>query len=113
MLPMTNSRPPREGEREITDHVFANSPNMLALCVGILGLIKIYAALQRVTTLADNFLLVCVLAFLLATVFSYLALRLPACRKRAVYSKVADYAFLSGLISATAIAIFIVVTLAG
>jgi hypothetical protein len=60
---------------EITEHIFANSPTMLALCLTMVGLIKIYTALHRITTLTDDFLMLGLSAFLLATIFSYLALR--------------------------------------
>jgi hypothetical protein len=60
---------------DITEHIFANSPTMLALCLTMVGLIKIYAALHRITALTDDFLMLCLSAFLLATIFSYLALR--------------------------------------
>ena len=86
---------------------------MLALCLTMLGLIKIYTALQKVTTLADNFLVLCLAAFLLATIFSYLALRAPIGRRRAILARIADSLFLSGLGASTAVAFFIVYSFAG
>jgi hypothetical protein len=100
-------------EKNIASHVFGNSPTLLALCLTVIGLIKIYASLQRITTLADNLLLVSVVAFLLATIFSYLSLRSTARRERMILGKVADGAFLFGLCLATLVALFITFTLAG
>jgi hypothetical protein len=103
----------RRANREITEQVFANSPPMLALCLTLLGLIKIYAALQRISTLTDNCLVVCVAAFLLSTIFSYLALRSDKEERQNRLSSFADGIFLAGLSGATAVGIGVVFTLAG
>ena len=48
-------------EVDLSEKVFTNSPNMLVLCLTVIGLIKIYTRFERITTLADNFLaFVCV-----------------------------------------------------
>lgn len=98
---------------EITTHVFANGPTMVALCLTMLGLIKIYTALEKVTTLADNFLVFCLAAFLFATLFSYLALRSQTAHRRLVLARIADATFLSGLGACTIVAFVIVFSLAG
>ena len=98
---------------EITRQVFVNSPTMLALCLTTVGLIKIYSTLQKITTLADDFLLFCLGAFLLATVFSYLALRSSRMKQKIAFAKFADAMFLFGLTMGTLIAVFVVYTLAG
>jgi hypothetical protein len=98
---------------EITENIFANAPTMLALCLTMMGLIKIYSALQRITTLIDDFLAICLITFLMATIFSYLALRsIPRSREK-IYARLADSTFLAGLISATIVALFVVFSLAG
>jgi hypothetical protein len=98
---------------EITEHIFANSPTMLALCLTVMGLIKIYTALKRVTTLTDDFLVICLVSFLLATVFSYLSLRAAERKRKIKLARLADSMFLTGLCSATGVAIFVVYSLAG
>jgi hypothetical protein len=103
----------RDVRLEITEHIFGNAPTMLALCLTTVGLIKIYAALQRITTLADNFLVFCLAAFLFATIFSYLALRSTTAKRRARLARVADVLFISGLSAATVVAFFVVYALAG
>jgi hypothetical protein len=103
----------RDVRLEITHHIFGNSPTMLALCLTTVGLIKIYAALERITTLVDNFLVLCLAAFLLATIFSYLALRSRVAKRRTVLARIADILFISGLSAATIVAFFVVYTLAG
>ena len=99
--------------RKITEHIFVNSPTMLALCLTVIGLLKIYASLQRITTLADNLLAICLVAFLVATIFSYLALRAIPERRVRVMTRIADWLFLSGLTCATAVALFVAFVLAG
>jgi hypothetical protein len=103
----------RDVRLEITEHIFGNAPTMLALCLTTVGLIKIYAALQRITTLADDFLVLCLAAFLLATIFSYSALRSRNAKRRAKFAKLADVLFISGLSAATVVAFFVVYALAG
>jgi hypothetical protein len=98
---------------EITEQIFANSPTMLALCLTMIGLIKIYTALNRVTTLTDDFLVFCIIAFLLATIFSYLSLRSVKPRSRIMYARFADGLFISGLSAAVIIAVVAVYSLAG
>jgi nitrate reductase gamma subunit len=86
---------------------------MLALCLTVIGLLKIYASLQRITTLADNLLAICLVAFLLATICSYLALRAISQKRIHLLTQIADWLFLSGLTCATAVALFIAFVLAG
>jgi hypothetical protein len=100
-------------ERNISDHIFANSPTMLALCLTVIGLIKIYASLQRINTLMDNCLAFAVLAFFLSTAASYLALRASTHKRRVNLGRIADVAFLGGLGCAAVVAVMITYTLAG
>ncbi len=100
-------------EINIAGHVFGNSPTMLALCLTVIGLIKIYAKLERISTLADNFLAFGVVCFLVATLLSYLALRARFRRRRLRLARLADFTFLAGLSCATAVAVFITFSLAG
>jgi hypothetical protein len=105
--------PKPQSEVEISSHIFSNAPNLVAVSLASVGLIKIYAALRRVTTLADNFLVVCLLAFLAATFLAYLSLRSTHQRRRMVLEKLADIVFLSGLTALTAVAAFMVFSLQG
>ena len=100
-------------ELKVAGHIFGNAPTMLALCLTVIGLIKIYANLKKITTLADNCLAFGVVAFLFATVFSYLALRGRTQQRRIRLARIADLLFLIGLCSTTAVAVFITFALAG
>jgi len=96
----------------IAGHIFGNAPTMLALCLTVIGLIKIYANLERISTLADNFLAFGVVCFLFATLLSYLALRARTHKRRIKLARFADITFLSGLCCATAVAVFVTFSLA-
>src|SRR5215831_10168856 len=100
-----------QSELEISSRIFSNAPNLVAVSLASVGLIKIYTALQRVTALADNFLVVWLLAFLPATFLGYLSLRSTHQRRRIVLEKLADIVFLSGLTVLTAVAAFMVFSL--
>lgn len=100
-------------ERDLANHIFANSPTLLALCLTVIGLIKIYASLQRITTLADNILLFSVAAFLVATICSYMALRSRTRKRRKLFGDIADWTFMSGLCLASFVALFVTFSLVG
>ena len=48
----------------IAEQIFTNAPNMLVLCLTVIGLIKIYTRFEKITTLADNFLAFVSIGFL-------------------------------------------------
>lgn len=98
---------------EITQRIFDNAPSMLAMCLTSIGLIKIYAQSQQITTLADDGLLFAVIAFLLATGTSYLALRSRMGRFKFMMARLSDLFFLIGIVVVSGAAIVMVRTLAG
>ncbi len=100
-------------EVDVAEKVFGNAPNMLVLCLTVIGLIKIYTRFDKITTLADNFLAFIALGYLVATVVSYLALRSRTASRRSRLGRVADWLFLISLICTAAEALFITFALAG
>jgi len=42
----------QRAEVDLSEKVFTNSPNMLVLCLTVIGLIKIYTRFEKITTLA-------------------------------------------------------------
>ena len=58
-------------EVDLSEKVFTNSPNMLVLCLTVIGLIKIYTRFEKITTLADNFLAFICVGYFAATVCAY------------------------------------------
>src|SRR5450755_233600 len=81
----------------IAEKVFTNSPNMLVLCLTVIGLIKIYTRFEKITTLADNFLAFIALGYLVATVVAYIAMRSRNGKTRLKLARVADLTFLISL----------------
>jgi hypothetical protein len=100
-------------EVNVAEKVFGNAPNMLVLCLTVIGLIKIYTRFDKVTTLADNFLAFIALGYLVATLVSYLALRSRNATRRTRLARAADMAFLISLVCTAAEALFITFALAG
>jgi hypothetical protein len=102
-----------KGEVDISERIFANVPNMLVLCLTVIGLIKIYTRFEKITTLADNFLAFVAMGYLIATVISYLALRTEQKARRYKLARVADVLFLASLTSTAAVALFMTFALEG
>jgi hypothetical protein len=100
-------------ELDTAHQVFTNSPTLLAFCLTAIGIIKIYTALQKVTTIADNCLAIGVVAFLVATVFSYLSIRASTRRRRLKLARVADIVFVAGLACTAVVAVMITFALVG
>ena len=100
-------------EVDLSEKVFTNSPNMLVLCLTVIGLIKIYTRFEKITTLADNFLAFICVGYFIATVCAYLALRSGERSKRLKLAKTADLLFLACLCSAGAVALFMTFALEG
>lgn len=105
----------QEGRAEVdlSEKVFTNSPNMLVLCLTVISLIKIYTRLERITTLADNFLAFVCVGYFVATIFAYLALRSPERSKKLKLAHAADMLFLFSLCCTGAVALFMTFALAG
>jgi hypothetical protein len=105
----------REGNAEVdlSEKVFTNSPNMLVLCLTVIGLIKIYTRFEKVTTLADNFLAFVCVGYFISTLCAYLALRTQERSKRLKLAKTADLIFLASLCCTGAVAIFMTFALEG
>ena len=100
-------------EIDVSEKVFANGPNMLVLCLTVIGLIKIYTRFEKITTLADNFLAFISLGYLAATVVAYMALRTRDRKSRLKLSRFADLTFLISLGLTAAVALFMTFALEG
>lgn len=110
---MVNENNEQLVETDLAEKVFGNAPNMLVLCLTVIGLIKIYTRFEKITTLADNFLAFVALGFLVATVVSYLALRTSSRSQRTRLARAADMVFLISLVCTAAVAMFMTFALAG
>lgn len=103
----------QRAEIDISEKIFTNGPNMLVLCLTVIGLIKIYTRFEKITTLADNFLAFIALGYLIATVVSYAAIRTRNGKARLKLSRIADLTFLISLGLTAAVALFMTFALAG
>ncbi|MGA8143559.1 MAG: hypothetical protein WB987_06705 [Candidatus Acidiferrales bacterium] len=103
----------QEAEVDLSEKVFANSPNMLVLCLTVIGLIKIYTRFEKITTLADNFLAFVCVGYFIATVLAYLALRSHDKSKKLKLAKIADMLFLTSLCCTGVTAVFMTFALEG
>ncbi|MEO8724627.1 MAG: hypothetical protein ABI383_00760 [Acidobacteriaceae bacterium] len=110
---MTATEESQKGNTDIAASIFTNAPNMLVLCLTVIGLIKIYTRFEKITTLADNFLAFIALGYFVATVLAYLALRATASRRRDRLVRSADVCFLVSLALTAALSLFVTFSLAG
>jgi hypothetical protein len=94
-------------------HIFSNAPHMIALCLTAIGLVKIYARLQGISTLADDLLALDAAGFLAAHLLAYLALRRGEARKAQLIGKIADTVFVAALALTVLIAVFVTYGLEG
>src|SRR5450432_2931769 len=103
----------QRAEIEISEKIFTNGPNMLVLCLTVIGLIKIYTRFEKITTLADNFLAFISLGYLIATVVAYIAMRSRNGKTRLKLARAADLTFLVSLTLTAAVALFMTFALEG
>lgn len=103
----------QRAEIDISEKIFTNGPNMLVLCLTVIGLIKIYTRFEKITTLADNFLAFISLGYLAATVIAYIAIRSTNGKTRLKLSRAADVIFLVSLGLTAAVALFMTFALEG
>jgi hypothetical protein len=98
--PMTNDsrndKPPLE--EDISIHILSVSAAMVGVCLTVIGLIRIVITLGKFDTIADNLLAVTSLIFLLSCFCSYWALRTRSTHRMHGLERIADAAFLLGLL---------------
>jgi hypothetical protein len=85
-------------EEDISIHILSVSAAMVGVCLTVIGLIRIVITLGKFDTIADNLLAVTSLIFLVACFCSYWALRTRGARRMHRLERIADAAFLLGLL---------------
>jgi hypothetical protein len=103
----------QRAEIDLSEKIFTNGPNMLVLCLTVIGLIKIYTRFDKITTLADNFLAFISIGYLVATIVAYVAIRSRNAQTRLKLSRIADLTFLISLGLTAAVALFMTFALEG
>jgi hypothetical protein len=90
-------------EEDISIHILSVSAAMVGVCLTVIGLIRIVITLGKFDTIADNILAVASLIFLVSCFCSYWALRTRGSRRMHRLERIADAAFLLGLLMMVAV----------
>jgi hypothetical protein len=85
-------------EEDICVHIFSVSAAMVGVCLTVIGIIRIFVTLNKVNTLADDFLAVDAILFLVSCILSYWALRSGKYNRRHRIERFADSIFISALV---------------
>ncbi len=87
-----------EAKKEVTSHVLDASANLIGICFVVITGLKITGLAD--STIVDEIAAATAVAFLVASLFAYLAMRRESIIKD-LCCAIADYAFLAGLLSLT------------
>jgi len=98
-------------EQDICIHIFTVSSAMVGVCLTVIGLIRVVITLGRADTLADYFLAVDALLFLISCLLSYWALRSRSLRRMHRLEKIADGIFILAMIGMVIICALITYTI--
>ncbi len=95
-------------EEGVCGHIFTVSAAMVGVCMTVIGILRLVITIQKVNTLADDFLAVDALFFLTSCILSYWALRSRGYSRMHKIERVADSLFILGLLGMGAICVFTV-----
>ncbi len=90
-------------EADICIHLFSVSAAMVGVCLTVIGLIRVVISVKQVDTLADDFLAIDALFFLCSCLCAYWVLRMRSIRRIHRLERIADGAFILGLILMVAV----------
>lgn len=82
---------------DISIHIFSISATMVGVCLTVIGLFRVVAQLKSVGTLADDFLSIDAMLFLVSCGLAYWALRTRNTKRRYRTERIADWLFLISL----------------
>jgi hypothetical protein len=85
-------------DEDVSVHVFSVSAGLLGVCLTVIGILRVVIAVKGITTIADDLLSLDALVFLTACCCAYAALRTPSAPWMSPVERVADVAFIVGLI---------------
>lgn len=92
------SSPVRQArEDELCVHIFSASAALVGVCLTVIGLFRVVSRLRQIDSLADNFLAVDALGFLIACTLSYFGIRSRNRERRRWVETLADRVFLLSL----------------
>jgi hypothetical protein len=93
--------------RELSEHIFSVSAQLVGICLTVLGIFRVMVRLQKLGRIGDNLLALDAMAFLGACVFSYASLRSTTRRRRRTLERLADACFGVALVIMTAVCVMI------
>ena len=99
-------------EHDISIHIFTVSSAMVGVCLTVIGLIRVVITLGKADTLADDFLGLDALLFLLSCLLSYWALRSRSLRRMHRVEQIADGIFILAMIGMVAICALVTYSIA-
>ena len=98
-------------ERDICIHIFTVSSAMVGVCLTVIGLIRVVITLGSADTLADDFLAINALLFLISCLLSYWALRSRGWRRMHRLERLADGIFIFAMIGMVVVCTLMAYTL--
>ncbi len=104
---MPKSDPRNPLEEDISVHIFTVSAAMVGVCLTVIGIMRMVITVKKEDNLADDFLAIDAVLFLIACFLSYWALRTRTIRRMHRVEKIADTIFLFALLVMTVICGFI------
>ncbi|TLU84357.1 MAG: hypothetical protein FDX21_06495 [Chlorobium sp.] len=94
-------------EENICVHIFTVSAAMVGVCLTVIGIIQIVITSQGLTTLADDFIALDALFFLISSFLSYWAMRRRGFNRIRQIEHISDIVFISALVVMAFICIII------
>jgi hypothetical protein len=85
--------------RRIAEQVFVVSAAMVGVCLTLMGLVGIISSLDSIATLTDELLAAVAMVFLVACLSAYLSLRTASVSMERRWERVADIAFVIGMVA--------------
>ncbi len=95
-------------EENISIHIFAVSAAMVGVCITVISLFSISAALRKIETLGDDLMAVDAVLFLVSCITSYMAIKTQNRQRRYRLERGADIVFLLALSLIVVVALLIV-----
>jgi hypothetical protein len=97
----------RVADRELSEHIFAVSAQLVGICLTVLGLFRAMIRLRSVASVGDDLLALDAIAFLAACVFSYASLRSSRQRRGRILERIADTCFGLALVLMTGVCVMV------
>jgi hypothetical protein len=95
---MNEEKPSTRLEESISVHIFSVSAAMVGVCLTVIGIIRIVIKARNATTLADDFLALDSLLFLISCILAYGAMKKRGTDMMAKLERMADTIFIVALI---------------